>query len=152
QGHQFHQVMVGTDKVADDVDLPGNDVDGRQVDVAAVADDVVRAATPQQLWCQSFSPGLADEVEDDVRPAGGDVLDGRQHIVVRGCLHRVLSANRSGQLQGRLGSVDDRNSGRGDCGEGLNRDVAQTARPDDHGVGAGEEIGGCLSDCVVGSQ
>ena len=43
QRHQFAQVVVGPDEVADEVDLGGDDVDRRDVDVLAVADDVVVA-------------------------------------------------------------------------------------------------------------
>src|SRR5262245_17143545 len=44
QRHQVLQVDVGPDEVADERDLPGDHVDRRDVDVLAVADDVVEAA------------------------------------------------------------------------------------------------------------
>src|SRR5690606_40160754 len=47
QRHQVAQVVVGADQVADEVDLGGDDVDGRHVDVLAVADDVVVAGAAQ---------------------------------------------------------------------------------------------------------
>src|SRR5687767_9019872 len=37
QGHQLGQVVVGPDDVADDVALAGDDLDGRDLDLAAVA-------------------------------------------------------------------------------------------------------------------
>ena len=43
QHHQLGQVVVGADDVADDVALGGDDVERRDVERAAVADDVVRA-------------------------------------------------------------------------------------------------------------
>ena len=45
--HQVAQVVVGPDQVADEVDLGGDDVDRRHVDVLAVADDVVIARAAQ---------------------------------------------------------------------------------------------------------
>ena len=47
QRHQVAQVVVGADQVADEVDLGGDDVDRRDVDVLAVADDVVVAGPAQ---------------------------------------------------------------------------------------------------------
>src|ERR687893_1703970 len=44
--HQFDEVVVGSDQVAGDVALGRDDVDGRDLHHAAVADDVVGTAGP----------------------------------------------------------------------------------------------------------
>lgn len=71
--HQFHEVVVGADEVADHVDLAGDDLDGVEVERAAVADDEVRPAVGEQRRRLLLRPGLADEVEDDLRAAVRDL-------------------------------------------------------------------------------
>ena len=79
QRHQVAQVVVGADQVADEVDLGGDDVDGRDVDVLAVADDVVVTGAPQHRHPFRGGATLADEVDDHLGavPAGEveDLLD-----------------------------------------------------------------------------
>ena len=72
QRHQVAQVVVRPDEVADEVDLGGDDVDGRDVDVLAVADDVVVAGPAQHRDSLGGRTALADEVDDDLGavPAG----------------------------------------------------------------------------------
>ena len=70
--HQVGQVVVGADQVADEVDLGGDDVDRRDVDVLAVADDVVVAGPAQHRDALGGRAALADEVDDGLGavPAG----------------------------------------------------------------------------------
>src|SRR6201746_206510 len=62
QRHQVAQVVVGPAEVADEVDLAGDDVDGRHVDVLAVPHDVVVSGAPQHGDALTGRPALADEV------------------------------------------------------------------------------------------
>ncbi len=41
EGHELSQVVVAAHQVADEVDLVGDDVDGRHIEIATVAHDVV---------------------------------------------------------------------------------------------------------------
>src|SRR6266508_6038521 len=79
EDHQLGQVVVGADQVADHVPLGGDDVDGRDVDGAAVADDVVRAGPAGHVPPVDLRAPLADEVDHDLGAlaAGqlGDTLD-----------------------------------------------------------------------------
>src|SRR3982074_3285460 len=47
QDHELHQVVVGADQVADEVDLGRDDVDGRDAHGTPVADHDVTAGAPQ---------------------------------------------------------------------------------------------------------
>src|ERR1700745_468459 len=49
QHHQLGQFVIGTHDVADDVALGGDDVQGRDGQGAAVADDVVRPGRPRHV-------------------------------------------------------------------------------------------------------
>ena len=76
QGHQLAQVVVGADQVADEVDLGGDDVDRRDVDVLAIADDVVVAGPAEHPHALRGRAALADEVDDRLRTvAAGELED-----------------------------------------------------------------------------
>src|SRR5258708_7148918 len=66
--HQLGQIIVGTDKVADKVDLGRNDVDGRNIERATVADDVVGACASEHLDCIMLRASLAYEINDGLGP------------------------------------------------------------------------------------
>ena len=66
QRHQFGEVIVGADQVADDVALGGDDVYGWHFDRPAVTDDVVRAGPLRQVPSVLLSALLANEVEYDL--------------------------------------------------------------------------------------
>src|SRR3954452_1069984 len=90
--HEVLQVDVGPDEVADERDLARDDVDRRDVDVLAVADDVVEAAVLDHRNAVLDGALLADEVDDRLGAlAVGELL----HLLdVRGALdlHRVVGA------------------------------------------------------------
>src|SRR6202453_1009365 len=69
EDHQLGHVVVGADDVADDVALGGDNVQRRDVQLAAVADDEVRAAPAGHIPAVHLRPLLGDEVEDDVGAA-----------------------------------------------------------------------------------
>src|SRR3954465_4687462 len=71
--HEFGQVGVGADDVADDVPFGGDDVRRGDAQLAAVADDEVGAARCGHVPAVHLRALLRDVVEDDVRagPAGG---------------------------------------------------------------------------------
>src|ERR1700722_2002725 len=72
EGHELGELVVGADDVADDVALGGDDVEGRDGDGAAVADDEVGPAGGGHVPGVHLRALLGDEVEDHVGalPAG----------------------------------------------------------------------------------
>src|SRR5712671_3831967 len=62
--HQLGQIIVGTDKVADKVDLGRDDVDGGNIERATVADYVVGTCAFQHLDCIMLRASLAYEIND----------------------------------------------------------------------------------------
>src|SRR4051812_45930174 len=66
QGHQVLQVDVRADQVSDERDLAGDHVDRRDVDVLAVADDVVEAGVLEHRDAVLDRALLADEVDDRI--------------------------------------------------------------------------------------
>src|SRR4051812_24701248 len=137
--HQVLEVDVRPDEVADERDLARDDVDRRDVDVLAVADDVVEAAVLDHRDAVLDGALLADEVDDRLRAvAVGELL---HRLDVRGALDldRVVGAELAGELEGRLGRVDDDDLRRRVGLEALDADVAEAARADDHALRAGAE-------------
>src|SRR6266487_7046743 len=66
QHHQLGQLVVGADDVADDVALGADHIQRRDVQLAAVADHVVRAGPPGHGPALVLRALLGDEVEDHV--------------------------------------------------------------------------------------
>src|SRR6516225_7858297 len=133
--HQLGQVVVGADDVADDVPLGGDDVQRRDVQRAAVADHVVRAGRRGHVPSVHLGALLGHEVEHDVRAlAVRQVLHGADVVPVGD--DRVLGAELLGELEGFRVAVDDDDPRRGELGQALDADVAETARADDHAGGA----------------
>src|SRR3954453_2090318 len=150
--HQVLEVDVRPDEVADERDLARDDVDRRDVDVLAVADDVVEAAVLDHRDPVLDGALLADEVDDRLRAvAVRQLLHG---LDVRGALDldRVVGAELARELEGRPGRVDDDDLGRGVGLEALDADVAQAARADDDGLGPGAEHRDRLLDGVDRGQ
>src|SRR5215218_6815305 len=130
QGHQVLQVDVGPDEVADERDLARDDVDRRDVDVLAVADDVVEAAVLDHRHAVLDGALLADEVDDRLGPhAVGELL---HRVDVRGALHLdgVVGAQLARELERLLVGVDDDDLGRRVRLEALDADVAEAAGAD----------------------
>ena len=100
EGHQVLQVDVGPDEVADEGDLARDDVDRRDVDVLAVADDVVEAAVLDHRDAVLDGALLADEVDDRLRAeAVGQLL---HRVDVRAVdLDGVVGAELAGQRRAR---------------------------------------------------
>src|SRR5438128_11708857 len=97
QDHELHQVVVGADQVADEVDLGRDDVDGRDVHDTPVADHEVTAGAPEHHQPRLDCATLADEVEDDLGShAARQVLDCFAFAAVGH--HRVVGAQRFRQL------------------------------------------------------
>src|SRR5919107_373051 len=141
QGHQVLQVDVRADQAADERDLPRDHVDGRDVDVLPVADDVVEAAVLNHRHAVLDGALLADEVDDRLGPrAVGELLHG---LDVRGPLDldRVVGAQLARQLERLLVRVDDDDLGRRVRLEALDADVAEPARADHDALRPGAEHG-----------
>src|SRR3954463_16815912 len=150
--HEVLQVDVGPDEVADERDLARDDVDRRDVDVLAVADDVVEAAVLDHRDAVLDGALLADEVDDRLgAEAVGQLLD---LLDVRGALDLdgVVGAELARELQRLLGRVDDDDLGRRVGLQALDADVAQAARADHDALRPGAEDGDRLLDGVDGGQ
>src|SRR5262249_37866253 len=145
------QVVVGADDVADDVPLGGDDVQGRDVELAAVADDEVRAGLAGHRPPVVLGAPLGDEVEHHVGAgAAGQVLD-RLDLAAVGD-HGVVPAQLLGELE-RVGvAVYHDDLGGGERGQALDADVAEAARADHHAGGARVEQRDGLADRVVGGD
>src|SRR4051812_31292620 len=146
--HEVLQVDVRPDEVADERDLARDDVDRRDVDVLAVADDVVEAAVLDHRDAVLDGALLADEVDDRLRAvAVGELL---HRLDVRGALDldRVVGAELAGELEGRLGRVDDDDLRRRVGLEALDADMAEAAGADDDRLGPGAEHRDRLLDGV----
>src|SRR4051812_9257282 len=150
--HEVLQVDVGPDEVADERDLARDDVDRRDVDVLAVADDVVEAAVLDHRDAVLDGALLADEVDDRLgAEAVGQLLD---LLDVRGALDLdgVVGAELARELQRLLGRVDDDDLGRRVGLQALDADVAQAARADHDALRPGAEHRDRLLDGVDGGQ
>ena len=66
QHHQLGEVVVTADQIANDASLAGDDVDGRDVDRAAVPDDEVGAGPSRQVPAQRLRPLLRNKIENDI--------------------------------------------------------------------------------------
>src|SRR5947209_13045225 len=66
--HQLGQIIVGTDKVADKVDLGRDDVNGGNIERPTIADDIVGTSASQHLDCIMLRASLAYEINDGLGP------------------------------------------------------------------------------------
>src|ERR1700744_3401606 len=99
QGHQLGQLVVGPDDVADDVALGGDDVQRRDVQRAAVADDEVGAGRGGHVPAVHLGALFGHEVQHHFSAvASGQVLD-RVDLVTVGH-DRLVRAELLGQLEG----------------------------------------------------
>src|SRR4051794_20482182 len=130
QRHEVLQVHVGPHEVPDEGDLARDHVDRRDVDVLAVADDVVEAAVLDHRDAVLDGALLADEVDDHLGAhAVRELLDGLD--VLAGLdLGRVVGAHLRGQRERLLVRVDDDDLRRRVGLQALDADVAEAAGPD----------------------
>src|ERR1700722_6286831 len=151
EGHQLGELVVGADDVADDVPLGRDDVEGRDRDRAAVADDEVGPAGGGHVPGVHLRALLGHEVQHHVRAVpAGEVLD-RADLAAVGD-HGVGGAELLRQFQRVGAAVDDDDPGRRQRRQALDADVAEPARPDDHRGGAGVQQRQRLADRVVGGD
>src|SRR6266516_122995 len=133
--HQLGQLVVGPDDVPDDVALGRDDVQGRDAEGPAVADDEVRAGAPGHREPVLLGALLGDEVEDDLGAGSVGEVPDRVDLAAVGD-HGVLRAQLLGQLQRVRVAVHDDDRGRGQRRQALDADVAEPARADQHARGA----------------
>src|ERR1039458_8174304 len=74
EDHELRQLVVGADDVPDNVPLGRDDVEGRDVHRAAVADDVVRAGRARHREPVLLGALLGDEVQHHVGPGSAGRL------------------------------------------------------------------------------
>ena len=148
KNHQLRELVIGADDVPDDVALGGDDVEGRDADRAAVADDVVGASPARHREPVVLRALLGDEVKYYLGPGtAGQLADGG-HLAAIGD-HRVMGAELLGELE-RFGiAVDDDDRGRGERSQALDADVAKAARADKHAGGARIQQRESLTDRVI---
>src|ERR1700694_305865 len=146
--HELDQVVVRTDEVADEVDLIGDDVDRRNVDVLAVAHDVVVARTAEHLHTLAAGPPLTDEIDHCFRAVAPGEL---QNLFNLGAVGNdcVVGADGQRKLDGVRVAVDDDDLGGGQRLEDLNADVAQPPGADDHAAVPGRQAARGLGGGVV---
>ncbi len=128
EDHELGEVVVGADEVADDVALRGDDVDGRHLHRAAVADHVVVARAPGHLPGVVLGAPLADVVEDDLRALAVRHLEHGVQVPFP-YLHRLVCAPLLRQIERLLVRVDDDDLGGGKRLEALDADVPQAPAP-----------------------
>lgn len=63
EGHELDEIVVGANKVADEVDLGRDDVDGWHLQHPSVADELIRPGPTEHRYAIFLGPALADEVE-----------------------------------------------------------------------------------------
>src|ERR1700730_1355050 len=131
KGHQLLQVVVRAHQVADEVDLGGDDVDGRDVDVLAVSDDEVVTGAPKHGNTLFGRSALADEVEHGLgaMPTGqiADLLD-----VASVCDDAPVGTDLDSQLDRLRIAVDDDHGDTRNRLQHLDSDVTKTASTDHH--------------------
>src|SRR5579859_690541 len=83
QCHQFHQIIVRPYQVANEIDLGGDDVDGGHVEIAAIADDIVRPCSSQHGDSILLSSRLTDKVNHRLGPLPvGNIFDAGNVLAV----------------------------------------------------------------------
>src|SRR6202165_4835088 len=146
--HQLAQVVVRADEVADEVDLVGDDVDRWDVDVLAVAHDVVVAGTAEHLDSFAGGAALTDEIDHRFRAVAPGEL---QNLFNLGAVGHdcVIGADGQRKLDGVRVAVDDDDLGGGQRLQNLNADVAQPPGADDHAAVPGRQAARGLGGGVV---
>ena len=149
--HQLLQVVVGPDQVADEVDLGGDDVDGGDVDVLPVADDVVVAGAAEHRHTLFGRPTLAHEVQDSFCPVTAGEIQDLLHVGPVG--DDAVVGTDLGRQRDCLGiTVDDDDRHARDRFEDLDSDVAEATGADHHADVTGAGGAGYLGGRVVGGQ
>ena len=151
QHHQLGEVVVGADDVADDVALGGDDVERRDVQLAAVADHVVRAGPAGHRQAVVLRALLGDEVEHHVR-AALPVRSWTAATWLPSATTVWCRAELLGELERVRVAVHHDEVGGGQRGDALDADVPEPARADDHGGGARVQQRQRLADRVVGGD
>ena len=132
EDHQLLQVVVGADQVADEVDLGGDDVDGRDVDVLAVSDDEVVPGAPKHGDTLFGRTALADEIEHGLGAvATGEVEDLLYVAAVGDDAPRSAPTSTASWTACGITIDDDHGYTRNRL-EHLDSDVTETASADHH--------------------
>src|SRR5579883_126677 len=151
EGHQFDQVVVVTDQVADEVDLVRDDVDGGHVEVAAVADDIVRTGLPQHCYRFLLRASLTNKVDHRFGPSPIGKVTHLFHVAAIGH-NRVVCAPFFCQFESGGRAVDHDNLGWRQGFEALHANMAETASPDHYDFCARIKLSRCLFNCMVRGQ
>src|SRR5690349_13013939 len=151
QHHELGEIVVGPDDVADDVALGGDDVQRRDAEFAAVADDVVRAGPGRHREPLLLRSLLGHEVHHDIGATPAGQLHDRVHLPAVGD-HGVVRAELLGELE-RVGvTVHHDDLGGSECRQALDADMTEPAGADHHARSAGVKQRDGLTNRVVGSD
>src|SRR2546421_4079936 len=151
QGHQLYQVIVGSDEVADEVDLGRDNVDHGDIGLAAVADDVVAASAAQHGNSILDSAPLTDKVNHCLGTLPiRDVFDFRNLASIN--YDCMIGTPASCQFKRLGGAINDDNFCRGQCLEALDTDMAQTTSTDHYRFRPRIQDGNCLLDGMICCQ
>src|SRR5215472_11004761 len=126
QDHQLAELGVVAHEAAHDRDLGEDDVDGRDLGHAAVADHDVGAALPQHLHGLLLGSPLPDEVDHDVSAATGEVPDSLRSTITSDDL---LGTQLTSQRLGGGRRVDGHYSCGAEVVKALQGDVTQATDP-----------------------
>src|SRR5487761_2323141 len=129
--HQFHQFGIGADQVADDGLFREDHVDGRDVDFAAVAHDVVVTVVARHRQALRYRIALGDEVDYSLGAAAVGQREHLFHVVAAG-LDDVMGAAFLRQREREVGAIDGNDLGGAHRLQHLYADVAEAANTDDH--------------------
>src|SRR3954454_15783140 len=132
QRHQILQVDIRADEVPDERDLARDHVDRRDVDVLAVADDVVEAAVLDHRHAVLDRALLAHEVDDRLRAHAVGKLLHRLDVLAVLDLDRVVGAHLARERERLLARVDDDDLRRRVGLQALDADVPEPAGADHH--------------------
>src|SRR4029079_15106317 len=97
--HQLLQVVVRADQVADEIDLGGDDVDRRNVDVLAVTDDEVVPGATKHGDTLFGRTSLADEIEHRLGAVATREVQDLLHVAAVGDDH-LVGPDLAGELDG----------------------------------------------------
>ena len=150
--HQLHQIGVRAHQVADNVLLAEDHVNRRDLDGAAVADDVVVATVAGHGQALIDGPAFANKVEDSLGALPTRELKHLAHCVVSAPADQVLGPQFLGKAQSQVRAFHHDDLSRALGAEHLVGDVAKAAKADDHREVAGLKDLGRLVGRVIGRE
>src|ERR1700744_6220297 len=123
--HQFDEFGIRADQVADDRLLAGDHVDGRQLDLSAIANDVIEARVARHGEALCDCVAFADKIDHRFGAVAARQFEYALPFITV-ALDRVMRPANLRKLQRDLGAVDYDDFSRAKRVQNLNADVPQT--------------------------